>query len=101
MAPLFHDIRKATKTLLLSGSAAQLGITDNDLGDAAAEFAAKGVPSENFHGPTPTYTHRFAVSFSVNGGSGTGRETASLSPPPQSSQPSLPSLVTQLPVSFG
>ena len=55
LAPLLHDIRKATPNLLLSGSSVQVGwtpshtgITGNELADTAAKLAAKGTPSDDF-----------------------------------------------------
>jgi hypothetical protein len=55
LAPLLHDIRKATADLLLSGSSVQVGwtpshtgITGNELADAAAKLAAEGTPSDDF-----------------------------------------------------
>ena len=55
-APLLHDICKATSTLLLSGSAVQvgwtpshIGIIGNELADAAAKLAAEGNPPDGLN----------------------------------------------------
>ena len=61
LAPLLHNIRKATANLLLLGSSVQVGwtpshtgITGNELADAATKLAAEGTPSDNFPWP---YSH--------------------------------------------
>ena len=52
------------------------------------------------HGPIPTCAPRFAADFSRSGRSDTNQEMTSLSPPPQGSLPSSPSLATQPRASF-
>ena len=61
LAPLLHDIHKATSTLLLLDTAVQVGwtpshsgIARNELAGAAAKLADEGTPSNDFPWP---YAH--------------------------------------------
>ena len=58
LAPLLHDIRKATSTLHLSDTAVQVGwtpshtgISGNELADATTKLAAEGTPSDDLPAP--------------------------------------------------
>ena len=67
-ASLLRDICKATSTLLLSGSAVQVGwtpshtgITGNELAHAAAKLAAEGNPPDGLASPWPYFHLRSQI----------------------------------------
>ena len=104
LAPLLHDIHKATTTLLFSCAAVQVGwttghsgITGNDLADAAAKLLPKAPPQTTSPGPTHTLARTPTANSSGSGRSGANRKMTSLSLQPQSSLPSSPSLAMPSP----